>query len=168
MHVTTPSVRPGEGGRALWPARRLLWILAAAACAPAAAQPDDAATLPVDAAPTSAAVLDARSPNAGSSDDGVAASARDLPAAEISTKDVETFAQICVELERQARRYERSIAQAESDEEAQEIQARLQRESLEVLDEHGWTAERFDRVARALNTRPDLAAEALRRIEEED
>jgi hypothetical protein len=95
---------------------------------------------------------------------GLARSAEEEPL-DISDEDIETFADIYVQLERIARKYERHIASADSALEAQEIQARMQRESLDALERRGWTPERFDRFARALNSRPDLVEKALRLIE---
>jgi hypothetical protein len=85
---------------------------------------------------------------------------------EISDESIAAFAEIYVQLERIARKYERQIASADSMLEAQEIQAKLQRESLDALERRGWTPDRFDRFARALNSRPDLVEKTLRLIEE--
>ncbi|HEX7082321.1 MAG TPA: DUF4168 domain-containing protein [Gammaproteobacteria bacterium] len=85
---------------------------------------------------------------------------------EISDEDIETFAEIYVALRRSADKFEREIAAVESAEEAQAVQQRMQQESLETLERHGWTTEQFERVARALNRRPDLARKALQLIEE--
>lgn len=156
MHATRP---PGSA-RDVRAARRVLWLAAAVVGAGAAAQPDDASPLSVDGAPSADVGAPSEAPDRRADPD-------DASAAEITPEDVETFAKIYVALEREARRFERAIANAESDEDAQKIQARLQTESLAVLDDYGWTAEKFDRVARALNARPDLAADALRRIDDE-
>lgn len=86
---------------------------------------------------------------------------------DVTDEDIGTFAKIYVGIEREAHRYEQAISQADSEEEAQEIQARLQADTLAVLEKHGWSQEKLDRITRALNADPALAAEALRRIEEE-
>ena len=102
---------------------------------------------------------------------GVLAPDRSLDAAneelEVSDEDMETFASIYVELQRTARKYEREIAGVESEQEAQEVQARLQQESIETLEQHGWTAEQFERIAKTVNRRPELVEKALRLIEEQ-
>jgi len=87
--------------------------------------------------------------------------------ATVTDEDIETFAKIYVGIEREAQRYEQAISHAESAEEAQEIQARLQADTLAVLEKHGWSQQKYARITRALNADPKLAAEALRRIEEE-
>lgn len=98
---------------------------------------------------------------------GMAGLAEPAPAEDLTEDEIEIFAEIYVALERAAQRYERAIAEAESEEQAQTIQARLQADSLAVLERHGWSPEKFDRVAKILNARPELAEEALRRIDEE-
>jgi predicted secreted Zn-dependent protease len=65
-----------------------------------------------------------------------------------------------------ADRYEQEIAEVESEEQAQEVQTRLQQESIQTLEKHGWTPEQFNRVAEALNRNPALIERTLRLIEE--
>lgn len=131
-------------------------LAAASLCAVrlAGAQPEETASLPADVA--AVAPADFEGPLIGRD--------LDLPS-DVTEEDLETFAEIYADLERESRRYERAIANAKSEEEAQEIQARMQRDSLRVLEKRGWSPEKFDRVAKAVTANPDLAAEALRRIE---
>lgn|GEM_PF-6539097 len=140
-------------------------IAVLAVAAAAAQQPGGDASVPIDTAATAPVEMHAAAP--GLPLPNAAALAEAEPLDDLTDDDIETFAEIYVALEREARRYERAIADAESEAEAQEIQARMQAESLAVLERHGWTPERFDRVARILNARPELAAEALRKIDEE-
>ena len=85
---------------------------------------------------------------------------------DITDEDMETFATIYVELQATAERYEQEIAAVGSEEEAQAVQARLQQESIDTLQRHGWTPDRFNRVAEALNRDPEKVQETLRLIEE--
>jgi len=147
-------------------------LIGTALAAAVAAQPaDDPAAVPLESPPVDVATVGPADLHASPLvplPRGAAGLAADDPAEDLTDEDIETFARVYVDLEREARRYERAIAAADSEEEAQEIQARLQTASLAVLEKHGWSQEKFDRVARTLNARPDLAAEALRRIEEKN
>ena len=126
-----------------------------------------AASLAVAAAvvPTVTAqpLLDAHAPH------GVLAPGDSLEASneelELSDEEIETFAAIYVELRHTADKYEREIAAVESEQEAQEVQTRMQQESIDALERHGWTVEKFDRVAKAVNRSPELVERALRLIE---
>jgi len=140
--------------------------LGALAALAATAQPDQDASRPIGDTASAPAEMQAPVPGLPLPL-GTAGLAEPEAADEVSDDDIETFAEIYVALERVARRYERAIAEADSEREAQEIQTRLQTDSLAILERHGWTPEKFNRVARILNARPDLAADALRRIDEE-
>ena len=85
---------------------------------------------------------------------------------DITDEDMETFATIYVELQATAERYEQEIAGVSSEEEAQAVQARLQQESIDILQRNGWSPDRFNRVAEALNRDPEKVQETLRLIEE--
>ena len=85
---------------------------------------------------------------------------------EVTDEDMETFATIYVELQITAEKYEQEIAAVGSEEEAQAVQARLQQESIGALQRHGWTPDKFNRVAAALNRDPEKVQKTLRLIEE--
>jgi hypothetical protein len=85
---------------------------------------------------------------------------------EVTDEDIEIFATIYVELQRTAERFEQEISEVESEEEAQAVQARMQQASIDALARHGWTPDRFNQVAEALNRDPALVEKALRLIEE--
>lgn len=129
-----------------------------------AAQPEDVASLPLDVALLDPVEL--HGPLPGVPFPGPPGPV-DGPVGDVTDEQIATFAEIYVDLQKTARKFERTIAQADSEEEAQEIQARLQTDSMAVLEKRGWSAEEFDRIARALNRRPDLAAKALLEIEDE-
>jgi Holliday junction resolvasome RuvABC DNA-binding subunit len=85
---------------------------------------------------------------------------------EVSDQEMETFASIYVELQQTADRYEQEIADVETEQQAQEVQTRMQQESIETLEKHGWTPDKFNRVAEALNQNPALIERTLQLIEE--
>ena len=88
------------------------------------------------------------------------------PQVEVSDQEMDTFATIYVELQETASRYEQEIAAVETEEQAQEVQTRMQQDSIETLEKHGWTPDKFNRVAQALNQNPALVERTLRLIEE--
>jgi phage shock protein A len=85
---------------------------------------------------------------------------------EVTDEEIETFATIYVELQETAERFEQEISEVESEEEAQAVQARMQQASINALEKHGWTPDRFNQVAEALNRNPEQIEKTLRLIEE--
>jgi hypothetical protein len=87
-------------------------------------------------------------------------------AVEVSDQEIETFATIYVDLQETADKFEQEMAEVESEQEAQEVQTKMQQESIEKLDKHGWTADQFNRVAQAVNQNPALIEKTLQAIED--
>ena len=87
-------------------------------------------------------------------------------ATEVSDEDLETFADIYVELEATLSEYEEELAGAETQEQAQETQAKLQQDAFDKIAEHGWTPDEYSRVVQAVNTDPTLREKAVALIEE--
>ena len=85
---------------------------------------------------------------------------------EVSDEELETFADIYVELEKTLSQYEEELAQAESQEEAQETQNKLQQDAFDKIAEHGWTPDQYGRVVQAVNADPNLRQKAVALIEE--
>jgi hypothetical protein len=85
---------------------------------------------------------------------------------DVSISDLDTFADIYVELQEVATEYDSRMAAAESQEEAQELQMEMVEESIQTIESHGWTPERYTSVAEAINTDPNLHQEAIALIEE--
>lgn len=94
--------------------------------------------------------------------------ARDTPQqdASLSEDELETFADIYVELEQTLSKYEAEISTVETEEEARDVQVRLQQESYEKIEQHGWTPEKYNRVIQTVNADPMLLERALALIEE--
>lgn len=87
-------------------------------------------------------------------------------AIEVSDQEIETFATIYVDLQETADKFEQEMAKVESEQEAQEVQTKMQQESIETLDKHGWTPDQFNRVAQAVNQNPELIEKTLKLIED--
>jgi hypothetical protein len=90
------------------------------------------------------------------------------PAAEVTDEDLDTFAAIYSGLMKTASKFEEEITAADSVEEVQEAQERMRDESIAAIEAEGWTLDMYNSVAQAINANPELAQEALRRIEERE
>jgi hypothetical protein len=88
------------------------------------------------------------------------------PAVNVSDDELETFADIYIELEDTLGRYEEELAGAGSEEEAQQVQVKMQQESFDKIAEHGWTPDQYNRVVQAVNADPNLLQKAVALIEE--
>lgn len=84
---------------------------------------------------------------------------------EVSDADLRKFADIYVDLLDTETKYEAELGSAKTDEEAREVQTRMQLEGVEKLSKHGWTAERYVRVGEAIQSDPNLTAKTLALIE---
>src|SRR5690606_14551792 len=80
---------------------------------------------------------------------------------DVAQEDLETFADIYLDLERMSARYENRLAAVGSEEEARELQVELQRETRRKVEDHGWTTERYEAVLQAVNSNPSLLQRAL-------
>lgn len=85
---------------------------------------------------------------------------------EVSEDELDTFAEIYVELQETATKFEEEMASVETEEEAQDVQSRMQQESIDKIAEHGWTPDQYNRVAQAVNSDPELIERTLSLIEE--
>jgi uncharacterized protein HemX len=85
---------------------------------------------------------------------------------EVSDSDLAKFADIYVDLQETASKFEAQLAGAKSDEEAQEVQSRMQEESVAKVARHGWTPERYVSVGEAINANPELAEKTLAMIDD--
>ena len=85
---------------------------------------------------------------------------------EVSDEDLETFADIYVALEKTLSAYEQELAAAETQEDAQKAQAKLQEDAFARIAEHGWTPDQYNRVVQAVNADAALREKAIALIEE--
>ena len=82
----------------------------------------------------------------------------------LSDSDLEKFADIYVELEHTADKFQSQLSAAKTDAEAQDVQSRMQVESTAVVSKRGWTPERFVAVGDAINADHGLAEKTLKLI----
>jgi uncharacterized protein HemX len=87
-------------------------------------------------------------------------------AQQLSDKDLEQFADIYVELEHTADKFQPQLAAAKTDAEAQDVQSRMQQESTAVVSKRGWTPERFVAAGDTINADRTLAEKTLKLIAE--
>jgi hypothetical protein len=85
---------------------------------------------------------------------------------EVTDADLRKFADIYVDLLDTETKYEAELGSAETDEQARDVQARMQLEGIEKLTRHGWTAERYVRVGEVIQADPTLTAKTLALIED--
>jgi Domain of unknown function (DUF4168) len=85
---------------------------------------------------------------------------------QVSDTDLEQFANIYVDLRQTASKYEAQMANVRTEDEARDVQAKLQEESLATVAEHGWTADKYNSVAQAINADPELAQKTLELIDD--
>jgi uncharacterized protein HemX len=84
----------------------------------------------------------------------------------LSDADLAKFADIYVDLQETASKFEAQLAGAKSDQEAQEVQSKMQQESVAKVAQHGWTPERYVSVGEAINANPELAEKTLALIDD--
>jgi hypothetical protein len=97
---------------------------------------------------------------------GSSAYAQQAPAPQPSDTELQQFADIYVDLQETAGKYEPQIANARTEQEAVDVRAKLQEESMATVTKHGWNADRYNTVARAVNADPELAEKLIALIEE--
>jgi len=84
----------------------------------------------------------------------------------VSVDELETFADIFVEIEKTSTKYEMELASVASEREARALESQMQRETLETIQRHGWTEEKYEEVNETVNANPELSERALALIEE--
>jgi hypothetical protein len=84
---------------------------------------------------------------------------------QLSDADLEKFADIYVDLANTDAKFEDDLAGAQTEDEAREVQARMEEENVAKLVRHGWTPERYVSVVKAINSNPQLAEKTLAIIE---
>lgn len=85
---------------------------------------------------------------------------------QVSDSDLETFADIYVDLRETAEKFEAELATAGNEDEALKLQTRMQEESAEKVAKRGWTPERYVAMAQTINADPELADKTLALIDE--
>jgi uncharacterized protein HemX len=87
---------------------------------------------------------------------------------QLSDADLEKFADIYVDLLDTEAKFEQELGSVETEEQARDVQARIQLESIAKLTRHGWTAERYVLVGEAIQSDPRLTEKTLALIDDRD
>jgi hypothetical protein len=88
--------------------------------------------------------------------------------AQLSDADLEKFADIYVDLMDTQATFERELESVETEDQARELQTRMQNESVAKLARHGWTAERYVLVGETIRANPALTEKTVALIEDRD
>lgn len=84
---------------------------------------------------------------------------------QLSDADLETFADIYVDLLETETKFEGQLAGAQNEDQAREVHAKMEQESVAKLAQHGWTPERYVAAVQTINADPQLAQKTLAMIE---
>ena len=84
---------------------------------------------------------------------------------QLSDADLEKFADIYVDLRATETKFEGELAGAQTEDEAREVHARMEEESVGKLAQHGWSPERYVLVVQTINADAQLAQKTLAMIE---
>jgi uncharacterized protein HemX len=76
-------------------------------------------------------------------------------ATEVSDADIQKFAEIYVDVETTRAQLTEELNAAEEPVPAEEAQVRLQEELVATIEEHGWSVDRYNRVATAISNDPE-------------
>ncbi|HSC16980.1 MAG TPA: DUF4168 domain-containing protein [Gammaproteobacteria bacterium] len=94
--------------------------------------------------------------------------ARQTQEVKVSDADLEKFADIYVDLLETQAKFEEEIAGVQTEDQAREVQGRMQQESLGKLARHGWSAERYVLVSETIKADANLTEKTIALIEERD
>lgn len=83
------------------------------------------------------------------------------PTMNVSSADVEKFAEIYVDVETTRSELASEMAGATDPEEAQKVQARMRDEIIGTIEDHGWSLNKYNEVAQAITADPELKEQAL-------
>lgn len=85
---------------------------------------------------------------------------------QVSESDIQKFAEIYIEVEEARNELSEEMNEAATQEEAQDIQARMQEQIVATIADHGWSVSRYNQVATAISNDAELRSEALDLINE--
>lgn len=86
--------------------------------------------------------------------------------AQVGEPEVEKFAEIYVEIEKTRSELSQEMENVEDEQEAQDIQGRMQEKIVSTIQESGWTMEQYNQVAQAINNDPQLRERAINHIKQ--
>lgn len=95
-----------------------------------------------------------------------AAPQQQAPQTDVSDDEMNTFAKIYVDIQEVRQGFGEQMANAEGREEAQAIQAELQEKTINVIEDHGWSLDKYNTVAAAITADPETKQEAIEMIRE--
>jgi uncharacterized protein HemX len=85
--------------------------------------------------------------------------------AQISDEDLQTFAKIYVDLQKSIANHEARLADTQTEQDAREVQASFEKESVATVTRHGWSPEKYNSVVDAINGDQQLAEKAIALID---
>ncbi|MEX0707473.1 MAG: DUF4168 domain-containing protein [Woeseia sp.] len=80
---------------------------------------------------------------------------------DVSDAELQKFARIYVDVQKTRDELSSELSGTESQEQAQEIQARMRSAIMQTIEDHDWSIEQYNRVATAISSDPDMREEAL-------
>lgn len=83
------------------------------------------------------------------------------PSMNVSSADVEKFAEIYVDVETTRSELAAEMSGATDPEEAQKVQARMRDEIIGTIEDHGWSLNKYNEVAQAITADSELKEQAL-------
>jgi restriction endonuclease Mrr len=89
------------------------------------------------------------------------------PATEVTEAQLDTFATIYVEMQSVQADLSQQVAEADSPEQAQQIQQQLESSLIEVIEENGWDVDTYNEVAEAINRDPELRMQVVTLINQQ-
>ncbi|MDF2094617.1 DUF4168 domain-containing protein [Aquibaculum arenosum] len=84
---------------------------------------------------------------------------QEAPAVDYDTQTLQTYAAAMTEVVEIGERMQPSIAEAESEEEAEEIWVEMQEEMVSAVEQQGMSVDEYNQITQQAQMDPDLAAE---------
>ena len=79
----------------------------------------------------------------------------------VKEADLAKFARIYVDVQQTREEMSVEMSQAQTQEEAREVQLKMQEEIEQTIQDHGWTVDKYNQTATMINANPDQRDEVL-------
>jgi len=79
----------------------------------------------------------------------------------VKEADLTKFARIYVDVQQTREEMSVEMSQAQTQEEAREVQLKMQEEIERTIQDHGWTVDKYNQTATMINANPDQRDEVL-------
>jgi len=79
----------------------------------------------------------------------------------VKEADLTKFARIYVDVQQTREEMSVEMSQAQTQEEAREVQLKMQEEIEQTIQDHGWTVDKYNQTATMINANPDQRDEVL-------